>query len=132
MTPNVSYDLLTLTAKTQPSYTYALDPENGRIRGTVDNIEAVKQAVYLILNSERYAHVIYSWNYGVELKDVIGQSKEYAISATKRYITEALMQDERITAVDNFEFTPKRDSLYTVFTVHTIFGDTEVDLNVRR
>ncbi len=52
----------------QPSLTYALDIENKRIRGKTDNIEAVKQAVYLILNTERYDCLIFSWNYGAELK----------------------------------------------------------------
>ena len=104
MIPKVDNDLLTLEVKTQPSLTYALDIEHGRIRGMVDELESLRQAIYLILSTERYAYLIYSWNYGVELVELIGQPKEYALPEIKRCITEALLQDDRITAVDGFEF----------------------------
>lgn len=48
-----------------PSYTYKLD--DTRVRGYVDGSEAVKQAVYKILMTERYKYIIYGFNYGVEL-----------------------------------------------------------------
>lgn len=109
MIPKVDNDLLTLEVETQPSLTYALDIEHGRIRGMVDELESLRQAIYLILSTERYAYLIYSWNYGVELVELIGQPKEYALPEIKRCITEALLQDDRITAVDGFEFeTGKR------------------------
>ncbi len=114
----------------QPSLTYALDIENKRIRGKTDNIEAVKQAVYLILNTERYDCLIFSWNYGAELKDLIGEPKEYAYSEIKRCITEALLQDDRIVSVDNFRFEENKRSVTVIFTVNTIFGDLEVETNV--
>lgn len=37
----------------------------------MDGMEAVKQAVYKILQTERYKYVIYDWNYGVELEDLL-------------------------------------------------------------
>lgn len=130
MIPNADNDLLTLAAETQPSLTYGLDIGQGRIRGKVDRAEAVRQAIYLILNTERFAYLIHSWNYGVELKALIGQQKAYAFPEIKRCITEALMQDDRITAVDGFAFEDGRKYVHVTFTVHTIFGDleTEVDL----
>lgn len=130
MIPKVDNDLLTLDVETQPSLTYALDIENGRIRGMVDNLESVKQAVYLILSTECYAWLIYSWNYGVELVDLIGQPKDYALPEIQRCITEALLQDDRITAVDGFEFETGKKSIHVTFTVHSIFGDTEVETDV--
>lgn len=78
MIPKVDNDLLTLEVETQPSLTYALDIEHRRIRGMVDELESLRQAIYLILSTERYAYLIYSWNYGVELVELIGQPKEYA------------------------------------------------------
>lgn len=130
MIPKVDNDLLTLEVETQPSLTYALDIEHDRIRGRVDEIEAVKQAIYLILNIERYDYLIYSWNYGVELKDLIGQPKDFVLPEIKRRITEALLQDDRITAVDGFEFETGRRSVHVTFTAHTIFGDTEIETEV--
>lgn len=130
MIPQVSGDILDIEVESQPSKTYCLDIENGRIRGIADNLEAVRQAVYLILNTERYDCLIYSWNYGVELKELIGQPREYAYSEIKRCITEALLQDDRITAVDDFEFETAEKTVHVRFKVYTIFGDMEVETDV--
>lgn len=130
MIPQVDNDLMTLEVETQPSLTYALDIENGRIRGKVDRLDALRQAVYLILNTERYDYLIYSWNYGSEFKELIGQPKDYALPEIKRCITEALLQDDRITAVDGFEFTAGKKFVHVTFTVHSIFGDMEVETDV--
>ena len=131
MIPEVENDLLTLEVETQPSLTYALDIEHGRIRGIVDKRESVKQAIYLILHTERYAHLIYSWNYGVELAALIGQPKEYALPEIKRRIKEALLQDDRITAVDGFVFgESEKKSVHITFMAHSIFGTFEVEDDV--
>lgn len=37
-------------------------------------IEAVKQSVFCILNTERFEHIVYSWNYGREFTDLYGGS----------------------------------------------------------
>lgn len=130
MIPKVEDDLLTLEVETQPSLTYALDIEHGCIRGMVDELESLRQAIYLILSTERYAYLIYSWNYGVELVELIGQPKEYALPEIKRCITEALLQDDRITAVDGFEFETGKKTVHVTFIVHSIFGDLEVETDV--
>lgn len=130
MIPVVDNDLLTLEVETQPSLTYALDIEHDRIRGHVDTLESVRQAIYLILSIERYDYLIYSWNYGVELIDLIGQPKEFALPELKRRISEALLQDDRITAVDGFKFETGRKSIHVTFTAHTIFGDTDIETEV--
>ena len=123
-------DVLEIEVETEPSKTYSLDIENGRIRGTVDELEAVRQAVYFILNTERYDHLIYSWDYGVELKDLAGEPKEYAYPEIERCITEALLEDDRITAVDDFEFESSHKAVHVKFTVSTIYGDMEAETDV--
>ena len=62
-------DLISFVVETQPSYTHKLDTDSNRVRGMTDDQDAVLQAVYLILNVERYAFPIYSRNYGSELSD---------------------------------------------------------------
>ena len=52
-------DLVSFTVETQPSDTYKLDIEHDRVRGMTDEQDAVRQAIYLILNVERYAYPIY-------------------------------------------------------------------------
>lgn len=130
MIPDVEEDIWGIDVESQPGKTYFLDIENGRIRGVTDELDAVRQAVYLMLNTERYDYLIYSWDYGVELKELAGEQKEYAYPEIKRCITEALLQDDRITAVDDFEFETGKKSVHVKFTVTTIYGDMEVETDV--
>lgn len=123
-------DLMEFDMEMQPTYTYKLDIDKGRIRGMTDDADAMIQAVYLILSVERYQYPIYSRNYGVELADLIGQPQDYVMSEVKRRITEALTQDDRIESVDGWSFLCNRGSVQVTFTVHTIFGDIEATKEV--
>jgi phage baseplate assembly protein W len=120
-----------LDETSEPSYTYKLDTERDRIIDYCDNLEAVKQAIYKILGTERYDYVIYSQNYGIELEELIGEPTSYVIPELERRITEALMQDDRILAVYDFEFdTPKKNVVTVTFSVDTDFGTTEIEREV--
>lgn len=123
-------DLMEFTIEEQPSYTYKLDIDKGRVKGMTDEADAMLQAVYLILSVERYQYPIYSYNYGVELADLIGQPKDYVMSEAKRRITEALTQDDRIESVDEWAFETTKKSVIVTFVVHTIFGDIETTKEV--
>ena len=113
---------------TEPtSRTYKLNIDREIITGYTNEQEAIIQAIYLILNIERYDYLIYSWNYGIELKDLFGQPTFYVMAELERRITEALMVDSRITAVDNFEITREGKKVHAKFTVHTIFGNVEAE-----
>ncbi len=124
------------TETTMPSKDFALDITNARVNGTIENMQELRQAIYFILNTERYEHLIYSWDYGVEFKDLIGQPYSYVIPELERRITEALLQDDRITAVDGFKFERNvggsKKKMHVTFVVHTIFGtlESEVGVNV--
>ena len=59
--------------KEQPSLTYRMNPEGNCVRGWVDGVEAVKQAIFRILNTERYQYIIYPWWYGIETIDLYGE-----------------------------------------------------------
>lgn len=112
----------------QPDLTYKLNIEAERIGGFVDELEAYKQAIYKILNTERYDYIIYSWNYGIELKDLFGQPIPYVIPELERRITEAVMADDRTESVSNFEFdTPKRGVVHVKFTATSIYGEVEIN-----
>lgn len=113
--------------KEQPSKTYFMERDVERIRGFVDNIEAMKQTIFKILNTERYQYVIYSWNYGIETIDLYGKNTSYVMSELKRRISEALLWDSRIKSVDNFEFSVNGNKIGCTFVVHTIFGDIDAE-----
>lgn len=118
-------DLVAFRLGIQPGLTHKLDITQQRVRGTTDERDAVLQAVYLILNVERYAYPIYSRNYGSEFSDLIGKPKDYAMSELKRRITEALLQDDRITGLSDWNFATGRKSVTARFVIHTIYGDIE-------
>ena len=118
-------DLVEFAIEGQPGRTYKLDINRGRVKGFTDEADALLQTIYLILSVERYQYPIYSYNYGVELADLIGQPKDFVISEIKRRVTEALTQDDRINSVDGWEFESTKNALIVMFTVHSIFGDIE-------
>lgn len=113
----------------ETSNTYAICGD--RITGYIDGLEAIKQAVYLILNTERFEYIIYSWDYGVELYDLFGEPIDFVKSELKRVIKEALEQDDRIIDVNDFVFEVRKKNILNVkFTVNSIFGDFESEKEV--
>lgn len=134
-------DIKLLTEEIQqasyPTETYKIehseqDPPEDRINGNTDDLLALQQTIYLILGTERYEHIIYSWDYGVELLDLIGKPIPYVIAVIPRRITEALTQDNRIEDVTDFEFERNKNKLRVTFVVKSTIGDipasTEVDI----
>ncbi len=118
----------TLQVKVQPSKNYKMYFEQEVINGYWDEIEAMKQVIYKILSTERYTYIIYSWNYGIELKDLFGKPVNRVCPEIERRIKEALIQDNRIESVDSFLFDiSKRHIVHVTFVVHTIFGDINAE-----
>lgn len=112
---------------TQPTKAYKLDLEKNIIVGYCDGIEALKQAIYKILNTERYDYLIYSWNYGVEIKNLIGEETTLVIPELERVIKEALMQDDRIEDVTDFEFSIDKNVVTSKFKVTSVEGVAEIE-----
>lgn len=107
----------------QPSRTYRIDTVNNRIIEMVDDLDAVKQAISKILQTERNEHRIYSSNYGIDTLDIIGKDETIALSHLNRNIREALLQDDRVKDVQDMRFTRSADELTVTFTVVTQFGN---------
>ena len=115
----------------QPSRTYRIDFKTGRVIGFVDGLEAMRQAIFKILQTERFDYLIYSWNYGAELNDIVGIGSQVFESEVKRRIKEALTWDRRITDVTGFNFTRKdKRTMVVEFTAETIFGDVQSEVEV--
>lgn len=117
---------------TYPTYTYYWDRKSNRIVGVVDGIEAIQQAIYKALNTERFDYVIYSHNYGITLKDLFGKDKYIACAVLERRIRDTLSIDDRITDITDFDFTVYRHSVLVKFKVTTTLGNIsqEVEINV--
>lgn len=129
MTPNTDNILLENldTTVEQTSRTYYLDIEKNTISNFCDGVQAMRQTIYCILNTERFNHLIYSWNYGIETEHLIGANTTYIIPELERVITEALIQDTRIAEVKDFDFEVEKNRIITKFTVVTTVGDIEIE-----
>lgn len=126
-------DITIKTVAEQPSKTYKMDYGKNQIVGYVDGAEAVAQAIYKILLTERFKHLIYSWNYGVELEALIGKSYSVYESELQRIVKEAVLQDKRINTISNFMMTQSgRNAVSIAFTAETIFGDIPIETEVER
>lgn len=129
------------TVEPQATRTYRLNFNGNPSTGMLDGLEAVKQTVYMILHCERYVYEMFSWNYGVELWSCFQESDMLlTLAKIETSIRDALMQDDRITAVNSFSFEREKNRLHVTFTVvstegnitsETVFGDdgTEVLLS---
>lgn len=128
MLPNNNLLDTDLQIETMPSKNYKMIIDENYISGYSDDLESMKQVIYKILNTERYQYEIYSWNYGIELKDLIGEPVNYVCAELERRISEALLQDDRIIGVNNFDFNyENRGVVYALFTVETIFGNVNAE-----
>ncbi|MCF6466337.1 DUF2634 domain-containing protein [Clostridium sp. Cult2] len=129
MIPNSEIDVdLEVTEDIETSKTYKL-LEN-KIQGFTDELDALKQAIYKVLNTEKYEYPIYSFSYGIELESLVGKGPIYVRIELKRRIQECLLQDERITSVDNFNFDITGDEMLCTFDVTSIYGQLSISQEV--
>ena len=119
-------------AAEQPTKTYKVNFDTGRVAGFTDETEAMKQAIFKILSTERFHYYIYSWNYGVEWNAVMGKGYAVFESEIKRVITEALLADSRITGTADFTVERlDRRTARVAFTANTIFGSIHIERTVQ-
>ncbi|BFH65061.1 DUF2634 domain-containing protein [Paenibacillus azoreducens] len=131
MIPEIDENLLdeSLDDQPLPSLTWQLDFDKGRIIGKTDGLDAIKQAVFKVFQTDRFWYDIYSFDYGHELTLLFGSSPEFVQSEAKRMIQEALLPDDRIDSVQDVEAKITGDQLTIRFTVVTIYGSFEQEVN---
>ena len=106
----------------EPSLTHAmyLTEDEKRFLGKVDDEAAIKQAILKILCTDRYEHEIYSWDYGIDINDLIGKSTLYVLSEIEERVTDAVTADDRIEAVEDFTAVAvDKHTIYITFTAVT-------------
>lgn len=106
----------------QPSRTWGIDWDAGRVIGMIDGLDAVRQAVFKILQTPRFEHLIYTSNYGHELHTLIGKDPLLVRSEAARMLREALLQDDRIMTVQDIDVETSGDSTVIRFTVVSRYG----------
>ena len=119
-----------VTFQQQPDLTWGIDKTTNRIRGTVTGWEAVRQAVEIILNVERFRWQIYRPYSGMQWNGLIGQDPGYVAAELQRRIQDALRMDDRVQGISNFSYTVSGDMLTASLTVNTVYGEAESSVEV--
>lgn len=114
----------------QPSKTWIIDRNTLQVAYMDEGLEAVRQAVEIALNVERFRWQIYNTNFGAELNDLVGDDEAYIEAELPRMVEDALSPDNRVVSVDNYAFSRRGDALSVSFSVHTVFGDLEEEVEL--
>ncbi len=112
---------------------YELDFKKNRLTGRiVEGVDAICVWAYLALRAKRYRWVIYSWQYGEEYTNLIGNSysEEYLESEVRRYMEECLFENEHIKAIEDLVVVQENDHLQINFRLVTDLGSKEVEMYV--
>ena len=113
------YTTTTVSIDPTPSMTYSLDFDSGIVGGVIDGETAIRQAVHkaIITNMDRPR--IYDGAYGSELDSLIGSNHSiaYLKAEIPRMVRDALIYDDRIDSVGDFEVSTIDETVYVTFTV---------------
>ena len=77
MIPDSFISDVDLEEEIEPNKTYRMNFKDNIVEGFVDDKDAIRQAIYKALGTERYAYPIYSWDYGIELSDLYGEDTRH-------------------------------------------------------
>lgn len=133
MIPSNRNLIVTQIGQNEVTRTYKVDSYNKRIIGTTDGQPAIEQAILKNFDTERFAYVIYSKNYGIELEKYIGKDYDFIRSDLQRAIEECLLVDARIYSIDNLQFTQEGlDYMSITMDIETEQGVLTTTLEVKK
>ena len=115
----------------KPTKTFLIDWSSKQISGMNEGLPAMRQAVEIILQNERFEWQIYSSNFGSELDNLVGEELDFIESELPRRIEDAFSSDSRILSVENFEFSEtEMGELVCHFDVRTVYGTMREEVKV--
>lgn len=131
MAVDIPIEIEDIEEKVQSSKTYALDWDNGRIAGYVDELESVRQYIRKALLTHRFNFLIYDEQYGCDIQEIMrseGVTEEFLDADMQRLVEEAIIYDERILEVGECDYEIiDSESVHISCTVSSIYGEIEVD-----
>lgn len=106
---------------------FIIDSETKNFK-VLEGKKALEVWIYHAIKTVRYEHEIYSWDYGTEIVNLIGQkfTKGLTESEAFRYIKEALMINSYILDVRKNDITLEGDRLKINITVDTVYGEVDI------
>lgn len=108
---------------------FIIDPSTNDIK-VVTGLKALEVWIYKAILTDRFEYPIYSWDYGTELTDLIGQkfSKGLTESEAFRFIKEALMINPYINDVNNLGIAFDGDTVTIQISVTSVYGEVKIDV----
>lgn len=102
--------------------------KNGKMYFAYGN-EAIKIWLWKLLKTERFRYLIFSWDYGNEIIELIGQGYTQALinSEAERYVREAIEYNlsDYVTDITDVEITFVDRLLSVSFTAITPYGEVQ-------
>lgn len=127
--------LATEAQRQQPTATqrelveYGIDYSTGQLTGRlVRGVEALKVWVWLCLHTQRYRYPLYTWSYGADIEQYIGEAlpDDFLADDLREEINAALCVHPRITGVEDFSYTREGSRAVVRFRVaNTVGADIE-------
>lgn len=92
--------------------------------------DAVAVWIWKTLHTRRFRHAIYTFSYGCDAPDLIGQAYTEQLKTTEaaRYVRECLVVNQYVTAVRDIEVDFSGSALRISCTVDTIYGEVDVSV----
>jgi hypothetical protein len=101
---------------------------------TQNDIERLKQWIYNCLMTERYDYEIFTHNFGVSLKNLLGGETERGLLTQQiaDNIRDGLTYDDRINDVTDFDisFDDLAGTITAKFNVQSIYGEISISAEV--
>lgn len=127
------YNKLDLLKDDYPTETFKINFETNQIEGKCNSLEAMKQAFYLQLNTQRYANKAFSNNFGMEWQDLIGNTEDFIVSEIVKRLKDMILGDKRYTDVSldsDSPFEINGDLIIINIIVTTIYGEFTAEIGV--
>ena len=96
----------------------------------VTGLEAVKGWAWRAIDTARYRYPCFSWSYGCELEDLIGQpyQAETKMSEAERYVKEALLVSPYIREVRVARTRFEGSTLHMTVDLTTVYGREQINV----
>ena len=100
------------------------EAEETRLAGHVNDVEALRQAIWHIVHTERYSYPgILENDEGIELEQFIGESFSYFRAKVYQVFSDAILRDDRVRAVRLISTSnPNPTEAHAEFEIDSVFG----------
>lgn len=97
----------------------------------VEGLEALKIWIYKAIKINRYEHDIYSWDFGCEIDNLLGESlysRAHIELETQRYIKECLSINPYINSISFNDISYEKGVVNANFQIDSRYGEVEISV----